>query len=100
MRRGGMESSVKGLTERCACRRGPIQHRPMCIDGGYATAWETITASRRFQHRVEVFFDQILEHLGMTFAQYRALEAIAADRGSTSPSSPVASACRDRPPPS
>jgi DNA-binding MarR family transcriptional regulator len=53
---------------------------PMCIDDGYATAWEAITASRRFQHRVEVFFDQILEHLGMTFAQYRALEAIAAHR--------------------
>jgi hypothetical protein len=32
----------------------------MCIDDGYATAWEAITASRRFQHRVEVFFDQIL----------------------------------------
>src|SRR5688572_2367501 len=39
-----------------------------------------MTAARRFQHRPEVFMDQALEHLGMTFAQYRALEALAARR--------------------
>ena len=33
-------------------------------------------AARRFQHRVEVFMDQSLEHVAMTYAQYRALEAL------------------------
>jgi DNA-binding MarR family transcriptional regulator len=50
----------------------------MCIDGGYATGWEAITASRRFHHRLEVFMDQCLEHIGMTFAQYRVLELVSA----------------------
>ena len=49
---------------------------PMCTDDGFASGWEVITAIRRFQHRMEVFMDQSLEPLGITFAQYRALEAI------------------------
>ena len=49
----------------------------MCIDDGFATGWEAITASRRFHHRLEVFMDQVLEHVGMTFAQYRLLELVA-----------------------
>ena len=53
---------------------------PMCQDDGFATGWEVMTAARRFGHRLEVFMDQCLEHLGMTFAQYRALEAIDAYR--------------------
>jgi DNA-binding MarR family transcriptional regulator len=46
------------------------------MDDGFASGWEVITAVRRFQHRMEVFMDQSLEPLGITFAQYRALEAI------------------------
>jgi DNA-binding MarR family transcriptional regulator len=50
----------------------------MCaILDGYAPGWEAMTASRRFHHRLEVFMDQALEHLGMTFAQYRVLELVA-----------------------
>lgn len=48
----------------------------MCHDDGFASGWEVITSVRRFQHRMEVFMDQSLEPLGVTFAQYRALEAI------------------------
>jgi DNA-binding MarR family transcriptional regulator len=48
----------------------------MCIDRGFATGWEAVTASRRFHHRLEVFMDRSLEHLGMTFAQYRMLELV------------------------
>ena len=48
----------------------------MCQDDGFASGWEVITSVRRFQHRMEVFMDQSLEPLGVTFAQYRALEAI------------------------
>jgi len=48
----------------------------VCKNDGWATGWEVITAVRRFQHRMEVFMDQSLEPMGITFAQYRALEAI------------------------
>jgi len=51
----------------------------MCEDDGWATGWEVITAVRRFQHRMEVFMDESLEPLGLSFAQYRALEAIVAN---------------------
>lgn len=50
----------------------------MCRDDGSATAWELMTAGRRFSHRLEVLMDQRLEHLGISFAQYRALETVAA----------------------
>lgn len=53
---------------------------PTCDDDGFATGWEVITASRRFHHRLEVSMDQCLEHLGMTFAQHRALETLAANK--------------------
>lgn len=49
---------------------------PMCRDDGYASGWEVMIAVRRFQHRLEVFIDESLEPLGMSFAQYRALEAL------------------------
>jgi DNA-binding MarR family transcriptional regulator len=48
----------------------------MCDDDGFASGWEVITSVRRFQHRMEVFMDQSLEPLGVSFAGYRALEAI------------------------
>lgn len=48
----------------------------MCKEDGWATGWEVITSVRRFQHRVEVFMDRSLEPMGITFARYRALEAI------------------------
>jgi DNA-binding MarR family transcriptional regulator len=48
----------------------------MCTESGFASGWEVITSVRRFQHRMEVFLDQSLEPLGISFAQYRALEAI------------------------
>jgi DNA-binding MarR family transcriptional regulator len=52
----------------------------VCEDDGWATGWEVITAVRRSQHRIEVFMDESLEPLGMSFAQYRALESIFANR--------------------
>jgi DNA-binding MarR family transcriptional regulator len=48
----------------------------VCDDDGWATGWDVITAVRRSQHRIEVFMDESLEPLGMSFAQYRALESI------------------------
>jgi len=42
----------------------------------YITGWELVIAARRFQHRMEVAMDQALEGFAITFAQYRALEAI------------------------
>jgi DNA-binding MarR family transcriptional regulator len=54
--------------------------RIVCEDDGWATGWEVITAVRRSQHRIEVFMDESLEPLGMSFAQYRALESIFANR--------------------
>jgi DNA-binding MarR family transcriptional regulator len=48
----------------------------MCTEDGSASGREVITSVRRFQHRMEVFMNQSLEPLGVTFAQYRALEAI------------------------
>jgi DNA-binding MarR family transcriptional regulator len=52
----------------------------MCQDDGFASGWEVITSVRRFQHRMEVFMDQSLEPLGVSFAQYRALEGIDLNR--------------------
>jgi DNA-binding MarR family transcriptional regulator len=52
----------------------------MCEEEGFASGWEVITSVRRFQHRMEVFMDQSLEPLGVSFAQYRALEAIDLNR--------------------
>jgi DNA-binding MarR family transcriptional regulator len=52
----------------------------MCQDDGFASGWEVITSVRRFQHRIEVFMDQSLEPLGVSFAQYRTLEAIDVNR--------------------
>jgi DNA-binding MarR family transcriptional regulator len=52
----------------------------MCEDDGFASGWEVIISVRRFQPRMEVFMDQSLEPLGVTFAQYRALEAIDLNR--------------------
>ena len=51
----------------------PIPLRPV-------TGWEVIVTTRRFQHHVEVTLDRSLEHYGLTFAQYRALELIARGR--------------------
>ena len=51
-------------------------NRIVCDDNGWATGWEVITAARRFQHRMEVFMDESLEPLGISFAQYRAFEAV------------------------
>jgi DNA-binding MarR family transcriptional regulator len=42
----------------------------------FVTGWDLIVATRRFQHRLEVAMDQSLEGYAVTFAQYRALEAI------------------------
>lgn len=53
---------------------------PVCEDTGWASGWEVIISVRRSQHRIEVFMDQSLEALGISFAQYRALEAIVANR--------------------
>ena len=52
----------------------------MCRDDGFATGWETMVTARRFQHRLEVFMDESLDHLGMTFAQYRLLELLSATK--------------------
>ena len=52
----------------------------MCEDDGWATGWEVMTAVRRSQHRTEVFMDESLEPLAMSFAQYRALESIVANK--------------------
>lgn len=52
----------------------------MCDDIGWATGWDVIISVRRAQHRMEVFMNQSLEPLGISFAQYRALEAIVANR--------------------
>jgi DNA-binding MarR family transcriptional regulator len=54
--------------------------RPVCDDLGWATGWDVIISVRRSQHRMEVFMDQSLEPLGISFAQYRALEAILANK--------------------
>jgi DNA-binding MarR family transcriptional regulator len=52
----------------------------MCEDAGWASGWDVITSVRRSQHRMEVFMNQSLEPLGISFAQYRALEAIVVNR--------------------
>ena len=52
----------------------------MCEDAGSASGWDVIISVRRFQHRMAVFMDESLEPLGMSFAQYRALEAILINR--------------------
>jgi DNA-binding MarR family transcriptional regulator len=59
------------------CRRLPYEALDVCQDDGFASGWEVMTAARRSQHRLEVFMDEALEHLGMTFAQDRALEVLA-----------------------
>jgi DNA-binding MarR family transcriptional regulator len=52
--------------------------RPSVVEmRGYARAVEVIEATRKFQHRIEVAVDQALEGYAVTFAQYRALEAVA-----------------------
>jgi DNA-binding MarR family transcriptional regulator len=38
--------------------------------------WEVIVMLRRCQHHLEVFMDEALDGMSMTFAQYRALEAL------------------------
>lgn len=38
--------------------------------------WEVLVMLRRCQHHLEVFMDEALEGMGLTFAQYRALEAL------------------------
>ena len=43
----------------------------------YVTTWELIVALRRCQHHLEVTMDQALQGMGMSFAQYRALETLA-----------------------
>jgi DNA-binding MarR family transcriptional regulator len=52
----------------------------VCEDRGWASGWDLIISVRRSQHRIEVLMDQSLEPLGISFAQYRALEAIVANR--------------------
>jgi hypothetical protein len=42
----------------------------------YVTGWELVIAARRSRHRMEVAMDQALEGFAITFARYRALEAI------------------------
>jgi hypothetical protein len=51
----------------------------MCDDDGFASGWEVMIEARRFQHRLEVFMDQALESLGISFAQYRALKMLDAN---------------------
>lgn len=63
---GGMNACMSAGTH-------PLPPRPV-------TGWEVIITTRRFQHHVEVTLDQSLEHYGLTFAQYRALELIARGR--------------------
>lgn len=48
----------------------------VCETDGWATGWDVIVSVRRSHHRLEVFMDQSLEPLGISFAQYRAFEAI------------------------
>ena len=49
----------------------------MCEDGGHATGWELLIAVHRFQHRMQVFLDESLQELGISFAQ-RDLQTFAA----------------------
>ncbi len=42
----------------------------------HASPWELMVMLRRCQHQLEVFMDESLDGMGMSFAQYRALEAI------------------------
>lgn len=48
----------------------------MCEDGGHATGWELLIAVHRFQHRMQVFLDESLQELGISFAQLRILELL------------------------
>jgi DNA-binding MarR family transcriptional regulator len=55
----------------------------MCIDDDgtitpFASGWDVMFESRRVQHRFEVAMDQALEGIGISYAQYRALEALLA----------------------
>lgn len=49
------------------------------LAGGYASGWDLIVATRRFNHRAEVALDQSLEEYGISFAQHRMLEVIAGE---------------------
>jgi DNA-binding MarR family transcriptional regulator len=42
----------------------------------YVPTWDLLVALRRCQHTLEVTMDQSLRGLGMSFAQYRALETL------------------------
>lgn len=42
----------------------------------HVSPWELMVMLRRCQHLLEVFMDESLDGMGMSFAQYRALEAI------------------------
>jgi hypothetical protein len=61
----------------------------MCDDGGHATGWELLLTSHRFQHRMQVFMDESLQELGVSFAQLRILDCWTSITTSISPSSPV-----------
>ncbi len=44
----------------------------------FADGWDVLIETRRVQHRFEVAMDQCLEGLGLSYAQYRALELLLA----------------------
>lgn len=44
----------------------------------WVSGWDLMVELRRTQHRIEVAMDQCLEAFGISYAQYRALEAILA----------------------
>ena len=75
-----MPPGVKRLTASAIDVGIASYEHDVCDSDAFATGWEVIIAIRRVQHRIEVFIDQSLEPLGLTFAQYRALEAIDANR--------------------
>jgi DNA-binding MarR family transcriptional regulator len=45
----------------------------------FVSTWELVVMLRRCQHHLEVTMDQALQGMGMSFAQYRALEALASN---------------------
>jgi len=49
-------------------------------DGSAASGWEVLTVTREVQHLFEVAMDQCVEGWGMSYAQYRALEVLLAQR--------------------
>ena len=52
------------------CDTGPIE---------FVDTWELVVMLRRCQHHLEVTMDQALQGMGMSFARYRALEALASN---------------------